>query len=43
VITRDDIVSSGARELLDVLAPVTGFAPAVDVEGVIDLAVNELL
>ena len=37
VITRDDIADSGARDLLDVLVLVPGFAPAIDVEGVIDL------
>lgn len=40
VITRDDIVNSGARELLDVLALVPGFTPGVDVEGVVDLAIR---
>jgi len=40
VITRDDILNSGARELLDVLALVPGFAPGVDVEGVVDLGIR---
>ena len=40
VITRDDIVSSGARELLEVLTLVPGFAPGVDVEGVIGLGIR---
>jgi outer membrane receptor protein involved in Fe transport len=40
VITRDDIINSGARELLDVLALVPGFAPGVDVEGVVDLGIR---
>jgi outer membrane receptor for ferrienterochelin and colicins len=42
VITRDDIVSSGARDLIDVLIQVPGFAPAVDVEGVVDLGIRGL-
>ena len=40
VITRDDIVASGARDLVDVLALVPGFAPGVDVEGVVDLGIR---
>lgn len=40
VITREDIINSGARELLDVLVLVPGFAPGVDVEGVIDLGMR---
>jgi outer membrane cobalamin receptor len=40
VITRDDILSSGARDLLDVLALVPGFAPAVDVQGVVSLGIR---
>ena len=40
VITRDDIIGSGARDLLDVLALVPGFSPGVDVEGVVDLGVR---
>lgn len=40
VITRDDIVASGARDLVDVLVLVPGFSPAVDVEGVVDLGVR---
>lgn len=40
VITRDEILRSGARDLLDVLAQVPGFAPAVDVEGVVGLGIR---
>lgn len=40
VITRDDIVASGARDLLDVLVLVPGFSPGVDVEGVVDLGIR---
>ncbi|HEX3762850.1 MAG TPA: TonB-dependent receptor plug domain-containing protein [Kofleriaceae bacterium] len=40
VITRDDIVTSGARDLLDVLVLAPGFAPGVDVEGVVDLGIR---
>lgn len=40
VISRDDIVRSGARELLDVLALVPGFAPGIDVAGVVGLGVR---
>lgn len=40
VITRDDILNSGARELLDVLTLVPGFAAGVDVEGVVDLGIR---
>jgi outer membrane cobalamin receptor len=40
VITRDDIIHSGARELLDVLTLVPGFAPGVDVQSVVDLGVR---
>lgn len=42
VITRDDIVSSGARDLLDVLVLVPGFSPAVDVEGIVDLGIRDV-
>jgi outer membrane receptor for ferrienterochelin and colicins len=40
VITRDDIVSSGARDLLDVLVLVPGFSPGVDVEGIVNLGIR---
>jgi outer membrane receptor protein involved in Fe transport len=40
VISREDILASGARELLDVLALVPGFSPAVDVVGVVDVGVR---
>ena len=40
VITRDDILSSGARELLDVLVLVPGFVPGADVAGTIGLGVR---
>src|SRR5262249_55985153 len=40
VITRADILNSGARDLLDVMVLVPGFAPGVDVEGVVDLGVR---
>lgn len=40
VITRDDILNSGARELLDVLVLVPGFVPGLDVEGVVDLGIR---
>lgn len=40
VITRDDIIGSGARDLLDVLTLVPGFSPGVDVEGVVDIGVR---
>jgi len=40
VITRNDILNAGARDLLDVLALVPGFAPGVDVEGVVDLGIR---
>ena len=40
VITHDDIVRSGARDLLDVLLRVPGFAPGVDVQGVVDVGVR---
>lgn len=40
VITRDEILGSGARDLLDVLVLVPGFSPGVDVEGVVDLGVR---
>ena len=35
--SRQEILASGARDLLDVLQLVPGFAPAVDVEGVVDV------
>jgi outer membrane receptor for ferrienterochelin and colicins len=40
MITRNDILNSGARDLLDVLALVPGFAPGVDVQGVVDLGIR---
>jgi outer membrane cobalamin receptor len=40
VITREEIIQSGARDLLDVLALVPGFAPAMDVEGVVDVGIR---
>jgi outer membrane receptor for Fe3+-dicitrate len=40
MITRNDILNSSARDLLDVLALVPGFAPGVDVEGVVDLGIR---
>jgi outer membrane receptor for ferrienterochelin and colicin len=40
VITREEIVQSGARDLLDILVLVPGFAPALDVEGVVDVGIR---
>jgi outer membrane receptor for ferrienterochelin and colicin len=40
VITREEIVASGARDLLDLLVMVPGFSPGVDVEGIVDLGVR---
>jgi outer membrane receptor for Fe3+-dicitrate len=37
VLSRGDILASGARDLLDVLQLVPGFAPAVDVQGITDV------
>jgi outer membrane cobalamin receptor len=37
IVTRDEIVRSGARDLIDVLRTVPGFSFGVDVEGVVDL------
>lgn len=37
VFGRDEIVRSGARDLLDLLLMVPGFFPAIDVEGVVGL------
>jgi outer membrane receptor for ferrienterochelin and colicin len=37
VLSREEILASGARDLLDVLQLVPGFAPAVDVEGTVDV------
>jgi outer membrane receptor protein involved in Fe transport len=37
VISRDEIVASGARDLIDLLRAVPGFSFAVDVQGVIDV------
>lgn len=40
VITREDIIGMGARDLIDVLELVPGFAPGVDVEGVVDFGIR---
>lgn len=40
VITREEIVNAGARDLTDVLAMVPGFAFAVDVQGTVDIGVR---
>lgn len=40
VITRDEILASGARDLIDVLLLVPGFAPGVDVSGVLNVGVR---
>ena len=37
LLSREEILASGARDLLDVLQLVPGFAPGVDVEGVVDV------
>ena len=37
LLSRDEILASGARDLLDVLQLVPGFSPGVDVEGVTDV------
>ena len=37
IVTREEIVRSGARDLIDVLRNVPGFSFGVDVEGVVDL------
>src|SRR5256885_5547483 len=37
LLSREEILASGARVLLDVLQLVPGFSPGVDVEGVIDV------
>jgi outer membrane receptor for ferrienterochelin and colicin len=37
LLSREEILASGARDLLDVLQLVPGFAPGVDVEGVTDV------
>ena len=37
LLSREEILASGARDLLDVLQLVPGFAPAVDVEGAVDV------
>jgi len=39
-VSREEIVASGARDLLDVLLLVPGFSPGVDVEGVVDVGVR---
>src|SRR5215471_18559583 len=38
VITREEIMSSGARDLVDVLMQVPGFSFGTDVEGVVGIA-----
>jgi outer membrane receptor for ferrienterochelin and colicin len=40
VVTHEEIVASGAADLLGVLMLVPGFSPAVDVEGVVDLGLR---
>ena len=40
VITHEEIAASGASDLLGVLMLVPGFAPAVDVEGVVDVGLR---
>jgi outer membrane cobalamin receptor len=40
VVTRDEILQSGARDLIDVLSFVPGFHPALDVEGTIGFGVR---
>ena len=40
VITREEIMDSGARDLQDVLMLVPGFSPGVDVQGVVDFGVR---
>jgi outer membrane cobalamin receptor len=40
VITREEIMDSGARDLEDVLQLVPGFSPGVDVEGVVNVGVR---
>jgi outer membrane receptor for ferrienterochelin and colicin len=40
MITREEIINSGARDLVDVLAMVPGFAFAVDVQGTVDIGVR---
>src|SRR5579863_3147897 len=40
VITREEIMDSGARDLQDVLVLVPGFSPGVDVEGVVDFGIR---
>jgi len=40
VITREEIVNSGARDLVDVLAMVPGFSFGVDVQGTVDIGVR---
>ena len=37
IVNRDEIVRSGARDLIDILRTVPGFSFGVDVEGVVDL------
>jgi iron complex outermembrane recepter protein len=40
VITREEIVNSGARDIVDVLAMVPGFSFGVDVQGTVDIGVR---
>jgi len=40
VVTREEIVQSGARDLIDVLSFVPGFQPALDVQGVLGFGVR---
>jgi outer membrane cobalamin receptor len=40
VITREEIVNSGARDLVDILAMVPGFSFGVDVQGTVDIGVR---
>jgi len=40
VITREEIINSGARDLVDVLAMVPGFSFGVDVQGTVDIGVR---
>ena len=40
VVSREEILASGAKDLLDVLMLVPGFTPAVDVEGVVDVGMR---
>src|SRR3954468_10713859 len=40
VVTREEIMDSGARDLEDVLQLVPGFSPGIDVEAVVDVGVR---